>query len=73
VPLEAGARSALAVAGTEKLRTGEPVVFLKVAAVTEAQVTRDGQVRAAGSPVRHATLGPMEEWLDAQAGPSPTS
>ena len=69
VPLEAGARSALAVAGTEKIRTGEPVVFLKVVAVTEAQVTRDGQVRAAGSPVHHATLGPMEEWLDAQAGP----
>jgi hypothetical protein len=69
VPLEAGARSALVIGGTEKIRTGEPVVFLKVAAVTEAQVTRDGQVRAAGSPVHHATLGPMEEWLDAQAGP----
>ena len=62
-------RSALAVAGTEKIRTGGRVVFLKVVAVTEAVVTRDGQVRADGRPYDHATLGPMEDWLDAQAGP----
>jgi hypothetical protein len=62
-------RSALAVAGTEKIRTGDRVVFLKAVAVTEAQVTRDGKVRAAGSPVHHATLGPAEDWLDAHAGP----
>jgi len=62
-------RSALAVAGTEKIRTGGRVVFLKAVAVTEAQVTRDGKVRAAGSPVHHATLGPAEDWLDAHAGP----
>jgi hypothetical protein len=36
-----------------------------VVAVAEAQVKRDGQVRAKGSPVRHATLGPLEE----KAGP----
>ena len=30
-------------------------------AVAEAQVKRDGQVRAKGSPVHHATLGPLEE------------
>jgi Insertion element 4 transposase N-terminal len=44
-------------------------VFLKVAAVVPAVVTRKGQVQAAGSPCGHATLGPLEEWLDAQAGP----
>jgi hypothetical protein len=62
-------RSALVIGGTEKIRTGGATVYLKVVAVTEAQVTRDGQVRAAGSPVRHATLGPAEDWLDAHAGP----
>jgi hypothetical protein len=68
-PLGDGDRSALAVAGTEMIRSGEPVVFLKVVAVTQAVVTREGQVRAAGSPCAHATLGPLEEWLDEQAGP----
>jgi hypothetical protein len=64
-----GDRSALAVAGTEAIRTGEPAVFLKVVAVAPAVVTRKGQVRAEGTPCSHATLGPLEEWLDAQAGP----
>ena len=64
-----GERSALAVAGTEAIRTGEPAVFLKVVAVAPAVVTRNGQVRAEGSPCSRATLGPLEEWLDAQAGP----
>ena len=68
-PVKAGDRSALVVAGTERIRAGEPVVFLKVVAVAPAVVTRKGQVRAAGSPCAHATLGPLEEWLDAQAGP----
>jgi hypothetical protein len=67
--LEAGDRSALAVAGTEKVRTGDMVVFCKVVAVAPAVVTRKGHVRAAGGPCAHATLGPLEEWLDAQAGP----
>ena len=44
-------------------------MFCKVVAVAEAQVKRDGQVRAKGSPVHHATLGPLEEWLEQQAGP----
>jgi hypothetical protein len=61
-------RSALVVGGTEKICTGGTTVFLKVVAVTEAVVTRDGQVRAEGRPYDHATLGPLEEWLDAQAG-----
>jgi hypothetical protein len=54
-------RSALVIGGTGKIRTGGAVVFCKVVAVTEAQVKRDGQVRAKGSPVHHATLGPLEE------------
>jgi hypothetical protein len=62
-------RSALVIGGTEKIRTGGATVFMKVVAVTEAVVTRDGQVRAEGRPYDHATLGPLEEWLDAQAGP----
>ena len=53
-------RSALVVGGTEKIGTRDDVVFCKVVAVAEAQVKRDGQVRAKGSPVRHATLGPLE-------------
>jgi Insertion element 4 transposase N-terminal len=61
-------RSALVAGGTERIRTGGPVVFCKVVAVAEAQVRRDGQVRAKGSPVHHATLGPLEELLGAQAG-----
>ena len=58
-------RSALVIGGTERIRTGGAVVFCKVVAVAEAQVKRDGQVRAKGSPVHHATLGPLEE----KAGP----
>jgi len=61
--------SALVIGGTEKVRTGGRTVFLKVVAVTEAVVTRDGQVRAQGRPYDHARLGPLEDWLDAQAGP----
>ena len=44
------------------------MVFCKVVAVAEAQVKRDGQVRAKGSPVHHAMLGPLEERLGSQAG-----
>ena len=58
-------RSALAIGGTERIRAGGAVVFCKVVAVAGAQVRRDGQVRAKGSPVHHATLGPLE----AKAGP----
>ena len=68
-PLEAGGRSALVIGGTGKIRTGNTVVFLKVVAVAPAQVRRDGRVQAQGSPARHATLGPLEEWLERQAGP----
>ncbi len=58
-------RSALVVGGTPKVRTGGLVAYCKVVVVAQAQVRRDGQVRAKGGPVHHATLGPLE----AQAGP----
>ncbi len=64
-----GDRSALVIAGTGKIRTGDQVVFLKVVAVAPAQVRRDGRVQAQGSPCEHATLGPLEEWLGQQAEP----
>jgi len=67
-PLGDGDRSALAVGGTGKIRTGDTVVFCKVVAVAEAQVKRDGQVRATGSPLHHATLGPLEEQLGGKTG-----
>lgn len=67
-PLGDGDRSALVIGGTERIRTGGAVVFCKVVAVTEAQVKRDGQVRAKGSPVHHAALGPLED----KAGPGVT-
>jgi hypothetical protein len=69
VPLGEGDRSALVIGGTEKIRTGELVVFLKVVAVAAARVRRDGRVQAQGSPCEHATLGPLEDWLESQAGP----
>jgi hypothetical protein len=59
--LGAGDRSALVIGGTGKVRAGGAVVFCKVVVVAEAQVRRDGQVRAKGSPVHHARLGPLEE------------
>jgi Insertion element 4 transposase N-terminal/Transposase DDE domain len=68
-PLGEHDRSALAVGGTARIRTGEPVVFCKVVAVTPALVRRDGRVQAQGSPAEHATLGPLEDWLEAKAGP----
>ena len=60
-------RSALVIGGTEKIGTRDDVVFLKVVAVAEAQVSRDGRVRAKGSPVHHATLGPLEEKAGTEA------
>ena len=71
-PLQAGDRSAVGVAGTERIRTGDQVVFLKVVTVAAARVRRDGRVQAQGSPCDHATLDPLEEWLEEQAGPGVT-
>jgi hypothetical protein len=61
-------RSALVIGGTERIRSGDQVVFLKIVAVAAARVRRDGRVQAQGSPLDHATLGPLEEWLEEQAG-----
>jgi hypothetical protein len=69
VALGAGDRSALVIGGTERIRSGEVTVFCKVVAVAPAVVRRDGRVQAAGSPAAHATLGPLEEWLESQGGP----
>ncbi|MHB1595724.1 MAG: hypothetical protein ACYCO9_18465 [Streptosporangiaceae bacterium] len=44
-------------------------MFLKAVAVTAAVVRSGGQVRAEGRPDDHAAPGPVEDWLDAQAGP----
>jgi len=68
-PLAPGSVSALVVGGTERIRSGEAVVFCKVVAVAPAVVRRDGRVQAAGSPAARATLGPLEEWLEDWAGP----
>ena len=62
-------RPALVTGGTRRIRAGEPVVFCKIVAVAPARVRRDGRVQAQGSPVHHATLGPLEEWLEDRAGP----
>ena len=64
-----GDRSALVIAGTSRVRSGDEVVFLKVIAVAPARVRRDGRVQADGSPCDHATLGAVEERLDRAAGP----
>jgi hypothetical protein len=68
-PLGPGGVSALVVGGTERIRAGEVTVFCKVVAVAPAVVRRDGRVQAAGSPAGHATLGPLEQWLEEQSGP----
>ena len=62
-------RPALVIGGTQRIRTGEPVVFCKIVAVAPAQVRRDGRVQAKGSPVHHARLGPLEQWLEEKSGP----
>ena len=61
-------RSGLVVAGTEKIRSGDDVVWLKVVAVTPAVVRRDGRVQADGRPCDHARLGVLEEQLNASTG-----
>jgi len=65
----AGDRSALVTGGTARIRTGDVTVFCKVVTVAPAMVRRDGRVQAQGSPAAHATLGPLEDWLEEQAGP----
>src|SRR5260370_6983422 len=49
-PLGEGDRSALAVGGTERIRTGDAVVFCKVVGVAPARGRRGGRGEAPGSP-----------------------
>ena len=62
-------RTALVVAGTPQIRTGEQLAFLKVIAAAPAVVRRDGKVQAGGHPADHARLGALEQQLDELAGP----
>jgi hypothetical protein len=64
-----GDRTALVVAGTPAIRTGEQLVFVKVVAVAPAVVRRDGRIQAGGHPAGHARLGALEQQLDELAGP----
>ncbi|MGH3156846.1 MAG: hypothetical protein ACRDNF_09760, partial [Streptosporangiaceae bacterium] len=57
-------RTALTAAGGGKIRTGDPVVWLKPVAIAPAVVRRDGRVQAAGHPADHARLGVAEDRLD---------
>ena len=68
-PAAGAGRTALVVAGTPQIRTGEQLVFLKVIAAGPAVVRRDGQVQAGGHPADHARLGALEQQLDDLAGP----
>jgi hypothetical protein len=62
-------RSALLVAGTSPIATGEPVVWCTVVVTAPAVVRRDGRVQAQGRPCDHARLGAAEQELDRRCGP----
>ncbi|MDN5859651.1 MAG: transposase, partial [Pseudonocardia sp.] len=72
-PVQAGSggdgRSALVVAGAQRITAGESVAWCKVVAVAPALVRRDGRVQAAGHPCEHARLGAAERELDRRCGP----
>jgi len=68
-PLAGRNRTALVVAGTPQIRTGDQVVFVKVVAVAPAVARRDGRVQAGGHPADHARLGATEQQLDDLLGP----
>ena len=68
-PAAEGDRTALVVAGTPVIRTGDTAVFVKVIAVAPAVVRRDGRVQAGGHPADHARLGAAEQQLDDLIGP----
>ena len=68
-PAAEGDRTALVVAGTPVIRTGDVAVFVKVIAVAPAVVRRDGRVQAGGHPADHARLGAAEQQLDELLGP----
>jgi hypothetical protein len=72
-PVRAGSggdgRSALLVAGSSAIATGEPVVWCTVVVTAPAVVRRDGRVQAVGRPCDHARLGAAEQELDRRCGP----
>jgi hypothetical protein len=68
-PAAGGERTALVVAGTPRIRTGDQLVFVKVVAVAPAVVRRDGRIQAGGHLAGHARLGVLEQQLDELAGP----
>jgi len=72
-PVRAGSggdgRSALVVASTSPITTGEPVVWCTVVVTAPAVVRRDGRVQAQGRPCDHARLGAAEQELDRRCGP----
>ncbi len=68
-PMAEAGRTALVVAGTPKIRTGDQLVFVKVVAVAPAVVRRGGRVQAGGHPAGHARLGAAERQLDDLLGP----
>ena len=69
VLLEEGVLTSPFITGASRVFIPCRAVFCQVMVVASAQVRRDGRVQAQGSPVAHATLGPLEEWLEHQAGP----
>lgn len=62
-------RSALVVAGAERITAGELVAWCKVVVVAPALLRRDGRVQAQGRPCDHARLGVAERELDRRCGP----
>jgi hypothetical protein len=68
-PPAEGDRTALVLAGTPQIRTGEQLLFVKVVAVAPAVARRDGRIQAGGHPADHARLGALEQQLDELAGP----
>src|SRR4249919_3007655 len=62
-------RSALVVAGAERITAGDPVAWCKIVVVAPALLRRDGRVQAQGRPCEHARLGAAEQELDRRCGP----
>ena len=57
------------IAGTERIRTGEHGRVLEGGGGRAGAGAAGRAGAGAGQPVHHATLGPLEEWLEEQAGP----
>ena len=62
-PPAEGDRTALVLAGTPQIRTGEQLLFVKVVAVAPAVARRDGRIQAGGHAADHARLGALSSSL----------